>query len=35
MNAIKYSRVDIDGFGVAYRESGPAYKYQSSDTGRL
>ena len=24
MSAIKYDRVDVDGFGVAYRESGPA-----------
>ena len=24
MNAIKYNRVDVDGFGIAYRESGPA-----------
>jgi pimeloyl-ACP methyl ester carboxylesterase len=24
MNNIKYSRVDVDGFGVAYREAGPA-----------
>src|SRR5262245_13445656 len=23
MSAIKYSRVDVDGFGVAYREAGP------------
>jgi pimeloyl-ACP methyl ester carboxylesterase len=24
MNNIKYNRVDVDGFGVAYREAGPA-----------
>ncbi|VTU15360.1 alpha/beta fold hydrolase [Variovorax sp. RA8] len=24
MNAIKYQRIDVDGFGVAYREAGPA-----------
>jgi pimeloyl-ACP methyl ester carboxylesterase len=24
MNAIKYKRVDVDGFGVAYRDAGPA-----------
>src|SRR5262247_3763869 len=24
MNAIRYNRVAIDGFGVAYREAGPA-----------
>src|SRR6185295_14872134 len=24
MSAIKYNRVDVDGFGVAYREAGPA-----------
>src|SRR5262245_29223428 len=23
MNTIKYNRVDVDGFGVAYREAGP------------
>ena len=23
MSAIKYNRVDVDGFGVAYREAGP------------
>src|SRR5262245_43737518 len=23
MNPIKYKRVDVDGFGVAYREAGP------------
>jgi pimeloyl-ACP methyl ester carboxylesterase len=23
MSAIKYKRVDVDGFGVAYREAGP------------
>src|SRR5262247_1783022 len=23
MNVIKYRRVDVDGFGVAYREAGP------------
>ena len=25
MSAIKYNRVDVDGFGVAYREAGPAH----------
>jgi pimeloyl-ACP methyl ester carboxylesterase len=24
MSAIKYKRVDVDGFGVAYRDAGPA-----------
>jgi hypothetical protein len=23
MSAIKYKRVDVDGFGVAYRDAGP------------
>jgi hypothetical protein len=32
MNAIKYNRVDVDGFGVAYREA-PGIEVQGRRSG--